>query len=70
MLFLSLFIALLIFLGFSLKIFLSSINNSKDIISNLADADITKPKFTINGNNQEIAITASKGNFLSSIERF
>ena len=35
------------------------------INSGASNADITKPKFTINGNNQEIAITAKEGDFIS-----
>jgi hypothetical protein len=31
-------------------------------------ADITKPKFAINGDNQKISVTAKKGNFLTDDE--
>ena len=67
---LSLVIAFLIIIGLTLKIFQSNINSFSEISNNLTDADITKPKFTINGNSQEIAITASKGNFLSDNKIF
>ena len=40
-------------------------NNVSIINSVTSNADITKPKFTINGNNQEIAITAKEGDFIS-----
>ena len=40
-------------------------NNVSIINSGTSNADITKPKFTINGNNQEIAITAKEGDFIS-----
>ena len=40
-------------------------NNVPIINSGTSNADITKPKFTINGNNQEIAITAKEGDFIS-----
>ena len=40
-------------------------NNVTIINSGKSNADITKPKFTINGNNQEIAITAKEGDFIS-----
>ena len=40
-------------------------NNVAIINSSTSSADITKPKFTLNGNNQEIAITAKEGDFIS-----
>ena len=40
-----------------------NINNSISPETN--SADITKPKFTISGQNQEIAITAKEGDFIS-----
>ncbi len=50
---------------FALKFFQTSIKEEQKITMNFSKADITEPKFTINGNNQEIAITAKEGNFLS-----
>ena len=43
-------------------------NNVPIINTGSSNADITKPKFTINGNNQEIAITAKEGDFISADE--
>ena len=50
---------------FALKFFQTSIKEEQKITMNFSKADITEPKFSINGNNQEIAITAKEGNFLS-----
>jgi hypothetical protein len=55
-----------IIIGFSLFIYFS--NNliiSKDSIKNNTSADITKPKFSINGDSQIITVSANEGNFLT-----
>ena len=62
------FIVCLIIL--TLIIFTYSFLNSEKQISKIADigsnkSDIVKPKFSINGRNSEIFITAKNGNFLS-----
>tara|TARA_B100001057_G_scaffold447716_1_gene487435 strand:+ start:101 stop:550 length:450 start_codon:yes stop_codon:yes gene_type:complete len=65
-----LLISFLCFVTFLLFIFLKFYNVSfkdkfieNDIISK---ADITEPKFAINGSNQNIVVTAREGNFVSS----
>tara|TARA_Y100001970_G_C14127503_1_gene799805 strand:- start:897 stop:1346 length:450 start_codon:yes stop_codon:yes gene_type:complete len=60
------FFIITIFFGF--QYFQINKYNVANINSIANNADITKPKFTINGNNQEIAITAKEGNFLSADE--
>jgi len=55
-----------IIISFSLFIYFS--NNliiSKDSIKNNTSADITKPKFSINGDSQIITVSANEGNFLT-----
>jgi len=59
-------IIFLIILGLSIFIYFS--NNlivSNDNIINNDSADITNPKFSINGKNQIISVTANEGNFLT-----
>lgn len=61
-------IVLLITIIFTFK-YIQIANNSSVPLKLIAhDSDITKPKFTISGNNQEIAITAKEGDFLSDDE--
>ena len=60
------FFIITIFFGF--QYFQINKYNVANINSIANNADITKPKFTINGNNQEIAITAKEGDFLSTNE--
>ena len=61
-------IILIIAIIFAFKYFQISNSNTSSIDFSSGEADITKPKFTINGNNQEIAITAKEGDFLSDDE--
>jgi len=65
---LTLFIFLIITIFFGFQYVQIKKNNVATINSISSNADITKPKFTINGNNQEIAITAKEGDFLSADE--
>ena len=63
-----LFIVLFFFIILTLSSFVYFSNNSevsKDKIINNISADITKPKFSINGKNQIISVTANEGNFLT-----
>ena len=61
-------IILLITIIFTFK-YIQIANNSSVPLKLIAhDSDIIKPKFTISGNNQEIAITAKEGDFLSDDE--
>tara|TARA_Y100001970_G_scaffold40359_1_gene49694 strand:- start:163 stop:519 length:357 start_codon:yes stop_codon:yes gene_type:complete len=46
----------------------ASINLDDDISININNSDITKPKFTINSENQKISISANEGNFLNKNE--
>ncbi len=65
-----LLISFLFFIIFLLFIFLKYYNVSyKDkLIQNniISKADITEPKFAINGSNQDIVVTAKEGNFVGS----
>ena len=60
------FLIIAVFFGFQ---YVQINKNNLTVINSISNnADITKPKFTINGNNQEIAITANEGDFLSADE--
>jgi len=64
----SLAIISIFIISFSFNYLKSKKTNINKIIIKNNEPDITKPKFTINGNDQEIAITATKGNFLTKDE--
>ncbi len=53
---------------FGYKSMNASINLDDDISININNSDITKPKFTINSENQKISISANEGNFLNKNE--
>ena len=53
---------------FGYKSMNASINLDEDISININNSDITKPKFTINSENQKISISANEGNFLNKNE--
>ena len=61
-------IILIITIIFAIKYIQISNDNSIPLKLTSSESDITKPKFTISGNNQEIAITAKEGDFLSEDE--
>ena len=48
-----------------LTYFKSALNKNTSIVYEKKIADITKPKFSINGEQQKISITANEGNFLT-----
>ena len=56
---------IIIFLGFFIKYLQTNINGIDEIKINSAKSDIIKPKFSINSENQKIALTAKEGNFIS-----
>ena len=62
-----LIIIVIIFL-ISFVYFQSNYISSKDVSFNTQTADITKPKFSINGNKQKISVTANEGNFITDDE--
>ena len=62
-----------IFIFFILFVFLSNLIESNDnsenkITINKKTSDILEPKFSINGEEQKISVTASEGNFLTEDE--
>ena len=63
-----LFILIFFFIIFGLSLYIYFSNNifvsNYNIIQNVS-SDITKPKFSINGKNQTISVTANEGNFLN-----
>lgn len=63
-----LFILIFFFIIFGLSLYIYFSNNifvsNYNIIQNVS-SDITKPKFSINGKNQIISVTANEGNFLN-----
>lgn len=63
----SILFIIFIFLFLSIKIFSYP---SKEIVvyNDTSEADITKPKFTINNKSQNISVTAKEGNFISENE--
>ena len=64
-LFLSLVFITLVLLGFFFKYFQSTLKNNDFLEISSSESDIIKPKFTINSENQKIAVTAKEGNFIS-----
>ena len=59
-----LFIIFLFFISFKYYNILGKIKSEENNI--ISKADITEPKFTINGSNQNIVVTANEGNFVGS----
>ena len=62
---LSLIFITFVFLGFFFKYFQSTLKNKDFIEISSSESDIIKPKFSINSENQKIAVTAKEGNFIS-----
>ena len=62
----------IIILVFLIIIFHKQINLNtivaEDTISNLSNADISEPKFSINNESKKISITATQGNFINKDE--
>jgi len=56
---------ILIFVYMSFFYIKSNPSSEKKIILNTQNADITKPRFSINSQKQKISITANKGNFVT-----
>ena len=54
-----------IFLGFFFKYFQLTLKNNNFVEVSSGESDIIKPKFSINSENQKIAVTAKEGNFIS-----
>ena len=61
------FIILILFI-FSLNFFESTRNYQNKISVNKNTSDISKPKFSINSEEQKISVTANEGNFLTEDE--
>ena len=59
-----LFIIFLFFISFKYYNISGKIKSEENNI--ISKADITEPKFTINGSNQNIVVTANEGNFVGS----
>ena len=55
----------LVFLGFFFKYFQLTLKNNDFLEISSSEYDIIKPKFSINSENQTIAVTAKEGNFIS-----
>ena len=62
---LSLIFITLVFLGFFFKYFQLTLQNNNYLEISSSESDIIKPKFTINSENEKIAVTAKEGNFIS-----
>ena len=62
---LSLIFITFVFLGFFFKYFQLTLKNNDFVEISSSESDIIKPKFTINNENQKIAVTAKEGNFIS-----
>ena len=62
---LSLIFITFIFLGFFFKYFQLTLQNNNYLEISSSESDIIKPKFTINSENEKIAVTAKEGNFIS-----
>ena len=62
---LSLIFITFIFLGFFYKYFQLTLKNNDFVEISSTKSDIIKPKFSINSDNQKIAVTAKEGNFIS-----
>ena len=58
------FLIFLFFISFKYYNISGKIKSKENII--ISKADITQPKFTINGSNQNIVVTANEGNFVGS----
>ena len=56
---------IIVFLGFFLKYFQSTLKKNSYLEIIPSESDIIKPKFSINSENQKIAVTAKEGNFIS-----
>ena len=54
-----------VFLGFFYKYFQLTLKNNDFVEISSTKSDIIKPKFSINSENQKIAVTAKEGNFIS-----
>ena len=52
----------------SLVYFKSNTISHENVSFKTQSADITKPKFSINGSNQKISVTANSGNFINADE--
>ena len=55
----------LVFLGFIFKYFQLTLKKNDFLEISSSESDIIKPKFSINSENQKIAVTAKEGNFIS-----
>ena len=62
---LSLIFITFVFLGFFYKFFQLTLKNNDFVGISSTKSDIIKPKFSINSENQKIAVTAKEGNFIS-----
>tara|TARA_X000000368_G_C22865776_1_gene638616 strand:- start:338 stop:757 length:420 start_codon:yes stop_codon:yes gene_type:complete len=62
------FIFFIIFLLFLIIYFQSNTAIIKNVSISHQNADITKPKFSINSDKQKISVTANQGNFLTTDE--
>ena len=62
---LSLVFITLVFFGFFFKYFQLTLKNKDFLEISSSEYDIIKPKFSINSENQTIAVTAKEGNFIS-----
>ena len=62
---LSLIFITFVFLGFFYKYFQLTLKNNDFVEISSTKSDIIKPKFSINSENQKIAVTAKEGNFIS-----
>ncbi len=61
-------ICFIIFLLFFLVYFQSNSLTINSINTNIQNADITKPRFSINNEKQKISVSANQGNFLTTNE--
>ena len=62
---LSLIFITFVFLVFFFKYFQLTLKNNDFVEISSSESDIIKPKFSINSENQKIAVTAKEGNFIS-----
>ena len=62
---LSLIFITFVFFVFFFKYFQLTLKNNDFVEISSSESDIIKPKFTINNENQKIAVTAKEGNFIS-----
>ena len=61
-------VCFIIFLLFFLVYFQSNSLTIKSVNTSSQDADITKPRFSINNDKQKISVSANQGNFLTTNE--